>query len=76
VSQQAAEAWGNLTEETLGKVGAAPTTPGRASTARWRGLGLPVRIVTSDVYKRARGIGVTDELSAVPSPCLSRGPLA
>ena len=33
------EAGGSLIREVPGRVGAAPTTPGRASTARWRGLG-------------------------------------
>lgn len=33
------EAGGSLTLETQGRVGAAPTTPGRASTARWSGFG-------------------------------------
>jgi hypothetical protein len=37
LSQQAAEAGGSLTPETRGRVGAALTTPGRASTARWSG---------------------------------------
>ena len=48
LSQQAAEAGGSLTEETLGKVVAAPTTPGRASTARWPGPGKR----DGDVYER------------------------
>ena len=33
------EAGGSLTREVPGRVGAAPTKPGRASTARWCGFG-------------------------------------
>jgi len=39
LSQQGGEAGGSLTREAPGRVGAAPTKPGRASTARWRGSG-------------------------------------
>jgi hypothetical protein len=38
-SQRLGEAEGSLSRETPGRVGAALTTPGRASTARWRGFG-------------------------------------
>ena len=38
-SQRATEAGGSLTLETQGRAGAASTTPGRPSTARWVGLG-------------------------------------
>ena len=39
LSQQGGEAGGSLIREAPGRVGAAPTKPGRASTARWRGSG-------------------------------------
>ena len=39
LSQQVAEAGGSLTLETQGQVGAAPTTTGRAGTARRLGPG-------------------------------------
>ena len=39
LSQQPGEAGGSLIREVPGRVGAAPTTPGRVSTARWCGLG-------------------------------------
>jgi Protein of unknown function (DUF5131)/Phage integrase family len=55
LSQQAAEAGGSPTLEAQGRVGAAPTTTGWASTARWPRpgkrdgevqLGVPVKIVS------------------------------
>jgi hypothetical protein len=39
LSQQAIEAEGSLAPETRVGAGAALTTPGRASTARWPGFG-------------------------------------
>lgn len=39
LSQQGGEAGGSLSREAPGRAGAAPTKPGRASTARWRGSG-------------------------------------
>ena len=39
LSQQGGEAGGSLSREAPGRVGAAPTKPGRASTARWCGSG-------------------------------------
>jgi len=39
LSQQSSEAEGSLTREVPGRVGAALTKPGHASTARWCGLG-------------------------------------
>src|SRR5205823_2023263 len=39
LSQRGGEAGGSLTREAPGRAGAAPTKPGRASTARWRGSG-------------------------------------
>jgi hypothetical protein len=39
LSQQGGEAGGSLTREAPGRVGAALTKPGRASTARWCGSG-------------------------------------
>ena len=39
LSQQGGEAGGSLTREVPGRVGAALTKPGRASTARWCGSG-------------------------------------
>ena len=39
LSQQGGEAGGSLTREAPGRAGAAPTKPGRGSTARWRGSG-------------------------------------
>ena len=39
MSQQAREAEGSLILEAQGRVGAALTTPGRASTSRWSGSG-------------------------------------
>ena len=39
LSQQGGEAGGSLTWEALGRAGAAPAKPGRASTARWCGSG-------------------------------------
>jgi hypothetical protein len=39
LSQQGSEAGGSLTREAPVRVGAAPTKPGRVSTARWCGSG-------------------------------------
>jgi hypothetical protein len=39
LSQQGGEAGGSLTRVVSGRVGAALTKPGRASTARWSGSG-------------------------------------
>src|SRR5581483_2246221 len=39
LSQQGGEAGGSLGREAPGRAGAAPTKPGRVSTARWRGSG-------------------------------------
>ena len=39
LSQQGGEAGGSLIREAPGRAGAAPTKPGRASTARWCGSG-------------------------------------
>jgi hypothetical protein len=39
LSQQGGEAGGSLIREAPGRAGAAPTKPGRVSTARWRGSG-------------------------------------
>jgi hypothetical protein len=39
LSQQGRRAGGSLIREAPGRAGAAPTKPGRVSTARWRGSG-------------------------------------
>ena len=39
LSQQGGEAGGSLSRGAPGRAGAAPTKPGRVSTARWRGSG-------------------------------------